>query len=122
MAESKAIPKSMITENRKNKEIIVQVRKNISTGIGFRLKPLELPPDSQLSHSDQAAEDVDEREFWRRMCRDGVLGGEGVAGNTMRVKGILKGLWVRGGVDVIGGGRRDFEPKTLHRGLRSAVR
>jgi len=108
-----------------------QARRNISTGIGFRLKPLELFPDSQLSHSDKAREDVDEREGCLRTWREGVLGGEGVAGNTILVKGmsmgvgVLEGLrpWVRGGgVDVSGRGRgrgrRVFEPKTLRRGLK----
>lgn len=78
-------------------------------------------------------EDVDEREFWRRMCLGmGVLGGEGVVGNSIRVRGILYGLcvwaWVlvhvwkgdelgdareRGGEDMIGSGggaRLDFDP------------
>jgi len=49
------------------------------TGIGFRLNPLELFPDSQLSHSDKAREDVNEREGFLRTRREGVLGGEGVA-------------------------------------------
>ncbi|OJA09241.1 hypothetical protein AZE42_09215 [Rhizopogon vesiculosus] len=136
-----------------------QVRRNISTGIGFCLNPSELFPDSQLSHSDKAREstsrraacgyglfpdsqlshsdkareDVDEREGCLRTWREGVLGGEGVAGNTIRVKGmsmgvgVLEGLraWVPvggGGVDVSGRGRgrqrRVLEPKTLRRGLR----
>ena len=90
-----------------------QARRMISTGIGFRLNPSELFPDSQLPHSDKAREDVDEREGCLRMRREGVLGGEGVAGNTIRVKGMSMGVgvldelraWVRvggSGVDVSG--------------------
>jgi len=104
-----------------------QARRNISTGIGFRLNPLEPFPESQLSDSDKPSEDIDERESCLRTWREGVLGGEGVAGNNIRVKG-MGGLRVRvrlGGGDAEvrgrGRGRRVFELKTLRRGLRIVV-
>ena len=54
-----------------------------------------------------------------------MLGGEGVVGNTIRVKGILEWarVWVGGGEKVSGAGRRrrGFELKTLRRGLKIAA-
>ncbi|KAG1863106.1 hypothetical protein F4604DRAFT_1683698 [Suillus subluteus] len=110
---------------------IPQALKNISTGIGFLLNPAP-PLLSQLPLSDDS-EDVDEREFWRRMC----LGGLCVRVWVWVLVRVCNGDELgdargRGGEDMIGsrgGGARldpdpdpnfkfDFDTNTPRNGLR----
>lgn len=103
-------------------------------GMGLRLSPLpELPPDSQLSHSDQRlvpADDVDERDPRLRIWRSGVIGGEGVVGKICKCTGSLEGERVcernpapgegrEGAFELIA--RRERPPNTVFKGLKSAV-
>lgn len=109
-------------------------RRNISTGMGFRLSPLPgLPPDSQLSHSDQRlvpVDDVDERDPRLRTWRSGVEGGEGVVGKALIFNGSLEGERMCERDPELAGdreakfelsARRERPPNTVLKGLKSVV-